>query len=343
MKVAIIGGGLMGLASAWKLAERGHDVTVFEQATHGHARGSSTGNSRIVRQAYPDAFYTELLLSAYSCWHLLDEIAGGDLLHEVGLITVADIGEPSILSLIAGLRSLEVEHDVLMGPEANYLIEGLRVAPSEVAVVTRQAGWVNVPLVLQTLFRLAESAGARIVQQRVSSLAELAVFDRVVITAGAWVNHFVPIPVTTTRQSIVYLDGHHSGPVWIESFDRQFYGFPSEPGRADFKIGIHSPGSPIDPDTPDRNANPEDIEAIQHMASRRFGVEQATVTESYACVYTSTANEDFIIDWADDRHLVVSACSGHGFKFGPWVGGVVADMLEGLSHPDQWPRFQWRR
>ena len=110
MKIAVVGAGIMGLSSALSLARRGHTVTVLDQHEVGNEWGSSTGASRIVRQAYPDEFYTRLLLDAYPVWERLDEQAGGGILHETGLLTLGPSGGPEQQDEIAALEATGIAH-----------------------------------------------------------------------------------------------------------------------------------------------------------------------------------------------------------------------------------------
>lgn len=334
MKVAVVGCGLMGLCSARSLALRGHEVTAFEQFEHAHALGSSHGETRIVRKAYPDAFYTEILLEGYPLWYELEEESETPFLHEVGLVYFGRRGDPVISDQIEALTFLGVPFEIQAPGETAF-----RFDDDEVGVFTPQAGWVHAPTVLKTARDTAARHGAKFVRQKVGSLSELRAYDRVVVTTGAWVRDFAPVPATVRQATFGYVRGKIEGPVFIESHDGQVYGFPNEPGRDCFKIGCHDLLREIDPDAPRGGPDPAAIEVMRDFCERRLGEMDPQFVEAHTCLYTRTENDDFKIAMLDERTVVASPCSGHGFKFGPWIGKLMADVCEGKADLGRWPRF----
>lgn len=339
MRVAVVGAGVHGLCTAKSLLQRGHEVTVFEQHRPGNPFGSSHGRTRIVRQAYPDQFYTEILLKGHDLWYTLEAETNTKLIHEVGLLFVAPKDDPEMWHELEALDNLKVPHKVLTQDDIRQVHSHMVLAEHEVAVMTLSAGWADVPAVLTALRQFALDRGVVWREERVTSLGTLNAFDRVVVTAGAWVTKFFDLPLKTTLQTFGYVDIAMNGPVWIEGFGDHLYGFPSEPGQSTSKIGYHTPGPETDPDCPDREPQPDALVAIKRAAVRRFGGSDVGVVESGCCLYTTAANDDFKIGWADDRTLVASPCSGHGFKFGPWMGEFLSDLIEGKDDLADWPRF----
>jgi sarcosine oxidase len=128
------------------------------------------------------------------------------------------------------------------------------------------------------------------------------------------------------------------GPVWIEDGPDLLYGFPSEDGVSSVKIGVHSAGRNINPDESDRTPQADKLKRISEFAADRFGARSAPV-EATGCLYTSTASEDFRLGQVAERLFWASPCSGHGFKFGPWIGCLMADFVEAKRHPSEFPRF----
>ena len=316
MDVAVVGAGIHGLSAARRLAEGGHRVRLFDPRPLGHGLGSSHGPSRIVRRAYPDAYHTALMAEAYPLWRELERASGVPLFHEVGLLCFG----PRDGEYVAGLaRALEGQGVPFERGGADR-IPGLVLSPGEGAIFVPEAGWVAADLALRATYRLALAAG---VEHIATEAEKLESFDRVAICPGPWVRRFWPdAPVKVTLQATAFLQTPTEGPVWIEDGPDLLYGFPGG------KVGVHRPGNEVDPDVPDREPPREMLAAIRAFALRRLGVDAEPVGAT-GCLYTVAANEGFLFHRPDPKTLVVSACSGHGFKFGPWVGGRVAEWVGG--------------
>ena len=314
MDVAVVGAGIHGLSAARRLAEAGHRTVLFDPRPVGHGLGSSHGPSRIVRRAYPDARHTALMTEAYPLWRELESASGTNLFHEVGLLGFGPADGPYVAGLAAALASQGVPFE----RGGAWRMPGLRLEKGEDSVFVPEAGWADANAALRATHALALAAGVEHVPTEATDLDR---FDRVAICAGPWVRRFWPeAPVRITLQATAFLRTPIEGPVWIEDGPSLLYGFPGG------KVGIHRPGPEIDPDGEDRIPPPEMMAAIRDFAPRRLGVE-CRVEGATGCLYTTTPDEGFRFHRRDARTLVVLACSGHGFKFGPWVGRKVAESL----------------
>ena len=372
MRVIIIGAGGAGAMAAWRLAASGHAVTVLEQFRLDHDRGSSYGDSRIVRRVYPDALYTGLMAEAYRLWETLQQDSGQrGLFVPSGGIYCGPETHSLMLSARESLAASGVAHEILIPQECVRRFPAFRLSPEEIALFEPSMGYARASECVRAAAGLAMRHGAAILEAnpvrsivptdsgvRVTAASgEMFEADRLLLTAGAWTNNLlepfgVRLPLTVTRQPYVHLkpkrglDIWEPGrfPVWIDA-GANTYGFPHLGGIPGVKIGIHHHGAAVTPDTADRTVQEADREAIRAYARVRFpDLSEETVYEK-VCLYTNTPDEDFIIDTVPGLPQIafVSACSGHGFKFTPLLGQIAAGLLTGSPMLYDLSRFRLAR
>ncbi|MFN3729173.1 MAG: FAD-dependent oxidoreductase [Fimbriimonadaceae bacterium] len=344
MKVAVVGAGIVGASAARHLAEAGHEVTVFEPFEPAHGYGSSHGASRIVRKAYPDPFYTAVMKEAYPLWADLERASGKELVTECGLAYFGSEASPLVQSMIAGLRENNVPFDILGPKEALGPFPAMRLADDEVMVYTAEAGWVAAARAVRATIGCAVQSGATIVNARVNRLDALEQsFDAVAIAAGGWIQRFVSLPAKVTVQTYAHLGARLSGPVWIEDdfHNDHLYGFPSAPGDDWVKIGVHGPGPEVDPDGERPGPDEAVLARLRQVMERRFGVPDAPVLEAVTCLYTTLPGDDFKFGRISEKSVFASACSGHGFKAGPWTGQMLARLATGEPFPEWLRERMW--
>lgn len=340
MKVAVVGAGIVGACAARELSRRGASVTVYEQFPLGHKRGSSHGRSRIVRKAYPDPLFTRHMQDAYPLWRELEADLGKPLLHECGLIYAGDPSSPEIQGCLAGLRECDVHHEVLRAPELAARGIPYLLGQDEVAIHTPEAGWVRADAAVRGALELAVRSGASVRIERADPFDLAQDYNAVVVAAGPWIREWAPLPVQVTKQTVAYFPGRLEGPVWIEDGPDLFYGFPSEPNSASHKIGIHRSGPPVEDLGQEQGPETADLDALSQASRRRFG-HGGSPLEAVSCRYTNTVDERFLFGRWGDRGFFASACSGHGFKFGPWTGRRLALFALGEASPEEHPEFLW--
>ena len=345
----VVGLGVHGSATLRHLAARGLDVLGLEQYGLGHDLGSSHGATRMIRRAYPHPDWDALVDTAYRAWSELEGASKAQLLDITGGLYAAPGDRPDPLRG-PGCREVDAK-------EAARIFPGLRLPTGFSAVHDPRAGIIDAQETLRAQLGLAERSGARVEDNApvlgweadgdevVVRTAEAVLrARRLVLCTGPWTAAQVPslAPyLTVTRIVNAYFAADPAGPLGpsgLGSFSVDLpqgllYGFPATDGRG-LKAGLDS-GPPWDPHA----ARPEATDA--ELALLAEAVAQVLpgagpVTESLTCLYTMTADRRFLVGEVPGvpQVLVASACSGHGFKFGPAIGEALADLVCGIARPD---------
>jgi len=354
MRVVIIGVGGVGSIAAWRLADTGQEVIALEQFRIDHDKGSSYGDSRIVRRVYPDPFYTSLMADAYVLWDgLMTQANDQGLFVRVGGVFCGASDHQQVQAAAKALAASDVPYEVLDAAETTRRFPAFRLEGHEVAVYEQSMGYARASRCVRAAAQLARLHGARIREDcqvagidaiagsgvRVSlKSGERLTADRLLIAAGAWTKPLlkslgVNIPLTVTRQPYVHLRPACNAadfeikrfPVWIDA-GANAYGFPRLGDLPGVKLGLHNLGYEVSPETALRDVQESDREAARSLAARRFPDLSSEVVYEKVCLYTNTPDEDFIVDEIPGlpNALVLSACSGHGFKFMPLMGEIAA-------------------
>lgn len=342
-RIVVVGGGAMGLATAWQLTRRGERPVVLERFARGHTRGASHGETRNFNNAYSDAHYLDLLARAREGWDALGTVEGEPLLRLHGLVTH---GTGLDLLRVAGiLHDRGIRAELLDGTEAARRWPGIRF--EDVALYSVDGGVVRAAPTLRALEqRIAATGGqvrwnapvARIEQDADGATVHLADGERIradviVVTAGAWAERLLPgIPLPPLRVTEVspahFLPGDPAVPwpsfnhfVAPGSWPAPAYGMPT-PGEG-VKVGFHGVGNEVDPDV--RSFRPTHQSLLtEYVREWMPGLDAATAVP-LSCTYTSTPNEAFVLDRVG-RVVIGAGFSGHGFKFTPGVGATLADL-----------------
>jgi sarcosine oxidase len=346
----------MGSAAAWALSRRGRDVTLLEQFGPGHRNGASHGATRNFNLAYANPHYVAMLAESASLWNELETDGGEQLLARTGVVnhgTDPRLGDVQNALLAVGLRA-----EFLPAAEAAERWRGIRF--NQRVLHMPDGGQLNPDIALPVMQRLAVLNGADIRHR--AKVLELAIRDdgvrltveedgntyslaarQAIVTAGGWTTKLLAgvagLPrLTVTQEQPAHFAVTDEGAVWpgFNHFPGQgeeyahwyspVYGMPT-PGEG-IKAGWHGVGPVVDPDR--RSFSPESRQraALQDYARRWLpGVDPDSLTD-ISCTYTSTVDEDFVLDRIGP--LVVGAgFSGHGFKFTPVVGRILADLATG--------------
>jgi sarcosine oxidase len=320
VKVAVIGAGVMGLATGWALKRRGLEPVVYEQFAVGNDRGSSHGRSRIFRLAYAEDHYVRLAQEAFGLWRELEAESGETILELPGLVEIVQSLEESTAETLerCGVAWERLEREEA---ERRYPI---RVPVGSFVVVQPEAGIARADKALAAFAReLDLREGTRAHPDEVDA-------DVVVVTAGSWVNELLdePLPVTTTRETLCYfrLDGERPVPSVVsfqpEKHTHDMYSLHDP--KYGLKVGAHHAGQEADPNEP-AEPEPHLIDRIASWAAETYRLDDSTPVAAQTCMYTTTADESFILE-RRGRVVIGSPCSGHGFKFAPAIGERLADL-----------------
>lgn len=343
--VAVVGLGLAGAAAAWAVSRRGRRVVAFEAFGAGHRRGSSHGAARIFRRAYLDSLYVELTGRSGRLWERLSAEAGVPLLTRTGGVDHGVAREPE--RMVALLREHGVGAELLEPVEASRRYPGM-VFDGPVAY-DPESGTIDPEGAISAMVRLAAGRGAHVAYDtpvlRLEAGGDGAVLhtgdgswraDTVIVAAGAWIGPLLDglvrlPPLTVTQQQALFFAPRRPAPwptlVHGESADTlDIYGLP-EGGYV--KVAEHTHGTVTTADTRDFVVDPGARDrTIAYVRRWLPGLDPMPRAET-TCLYTSTANEDFVLD-RRGPFVVCSACSGHGAKFMPLIGELAADLADGL-------------
>jgi sarcosine oxidase len=360
LRVAVVGCGAMGAATGWRLAARGVQVVCFDRHSPPHTLGSSHGESRIIRTAYFEGpWYVPLVQDAFPLWRDLEQDSGARLLTLTGALMIGPLSAEAVAGAQAAATVHSLDAPLLDSDELRRRYPAHVITDHDVAVLDVQAGFLRpedaVAAMIDRIVALGGEIRRGVVVTEISGRAEgvevatdeaRETFDAVVIAAGPWIRDLFPLPVIVERQVMAWFELEAEGrdwlaperfPVFIRDTDGlEIYGVPTLDG-ASLKVARHHGGEPTDPESIRREVPQAEIDPLQTFATTYLRGVTDRVTKTAVCMYTNTPDDDFVIDLHPDdpRVVVVSACSGHGFKFAPVVGDIAADLVsEGRTARD---------
>ncbi|MET0872562.1 MAG: FAD-dependent oxidoreductase [Paeniglutamicibacter terrestris] len=358
LDTVVIGGGAMGSATAWELAQRGREVTLLEQFAPGHTQGASHGTTRNLNLGYLDPTYIRMLSESLTLWDKLSAQSGTEQIARTGTV---NHGDPKAQALtLEALKGAGIRAEEVSATEAAERWSGLRF--NGPALHLPDGGQLNPDLALPSFQKVAAAHGAQI--RHGVTVRELTVLDentvrlvlesasgeeivearRVVITAGAWTEHLlgssVELPtLTVTQEQPLHFAQRDTDATWpgfnhtlvpgspgFENAYSPVYGMLT-PGEG-IKAGWHGTGVVTHPDHRTFAAEQRQVQALQDYARVWLPGVDADSFTAVSCTYTNTEDEDFILDRVGP--LVIGAgFSGHGFKFTPVIGRILADLADG--------------
>jgi monomeric sarcosine oxidase len=357
--VAIVGAGVMGAAAACELARDGARVVIADQSPIPNPRAASVDHSKVFRFAYPDPLYVKLAVDSLNRWRKIESEAGTRLLTQTGALLIGK-REPSFeTECYEAMRSLGLDSEKLDRREASARFPQFNSSAFAYGVYDPSGAILHAETAVRALIDLARKRGVeilegeRVIEARRTRSRVLIVTEsgneieceRAMVASGPWSRKLLPFlkdKLTTTRQEIVYFEPGpeqsntsplsfepNQFPIFLE-LESGFYGFPIHHAGA-MKIANHHKGAEVEPDSADDHVDERFIERCRAFFAEFIpALADARVREARVCIYNNTPDDDFIIDWHPqlDGVLVVTGFSGHGFKFGPTIGRIAADLLQ---------------
>lgn len=359
--VAVVGLGALGSAATYHLARRGARVVAFEQFELGHGNGASHDTSRIVRTSYGAERYVRLAQSAYRDWADLEHAAGEPLLTITGgVIMLPTAGPYRSRDFTTSLSAAGVPHELLEPGEVMARWPRLHVPDGVETVYTADTGIAHAARTVATLHRLAREAGAELRERTpvvriepgggqgvvVRLEGERVRAGRLVLATDAWTNELleplgVTIPLETMQEQVTYFQPGDPAafapglfPVWIWEDEQCFYGFPTY-GDSTIKAARDVSNNFMAPRERTFESSQALIEELTGFVHARFpdaGPPMRTLT----CQYALTPDREFALGpLAEHPDVLVALAAGHGFKFTPAIGRILAELaLEGGTDDD---------
>ena len=367
--VIVLGLGAMGSAAACHLARRGARVLGLDRFTPPHANGSSSGKSRIIREAYFEhPAYVPMVQRAYVLWEALERDSGRKLMLKTGGLMIGPPEGALVTGALLSARTHGLRHEVLDSVELRRRNPALRPDAGTVAVWEPRAGVLFPEACVAAHLEQAARAGAKLkldepalewsatadgVEVRTASGRHAA--DKLLIACGAWTAGLLPdlgLPLVAQRQVQLWFEPLESEEptdpgepgefsperfpvfIWEDEPGRFIYGFP-ELGDG-VKVARHHEGAEVDPDDVPREVTDDDVRPIRAVLGRLIPGANGRLRDSAVCLYTNTPDSHFVLDFHPGHAnvLIASPCSGHGFKFASTLGETMTDLLLGAP-----PRF----
>lgn len=348
--IIVIGLGANGAAALYHLAKTNKKILGLDRFHPPHQKGSSHGESRIIRQAYHESpLYVPLVKAAYPLWAGLEKAAGKPLFQKTGGLL---LGAPDT-TVVQGAKLSALTHDIpfewLDTTAIRNRFPVFKPTSGTVGVLENEAGILFPEECIRAFLGQAAKQGATIHtgepvlkitpgDQAITITTPTASYEteKCIVSTGAWLNTLLPelhLPLSVRRQPLFWFRNTNDnfGPskmpifIWEYEKEKMFYGFPDLGSGA--KLAPHHGGRPIAPDDLENDVTTEETNAIATLAKRYLDFDPV-FDHATTCMYTNTPDEHFIID----RHplhpniIVASPCSGHGFKFSPATGQLLAEL-----------------
>ena len=362
----MVGLGSMGASAACHLAARGVRVLGLDRFTPPHGRGAHAGGSRIIRLAYAEgAEYVPLLRRAYELWGVAEQESGVGLLTTTGGLMLGRAGSATVTGALESANTHGLDHELLDAAEVHRRFPPFTPGDDEAALYEEVAGLVRPEAAIEAHLRLAETAGAELRYGvpvtgwradpggvTVSTAGEELSADRLVLCPGAWAPGLladlgVPLRVERRVQHYFRSPGPEFAPerfpIWIWEYgpEAAAYGLPAMDVAgytSAVKAAFHQADDPADADEGAAPPKVSEGDTVREwLATRLPALAVSDWLGGKHCLYTLTPDQHFVLGRhpEHERVAVAAGFSGHGFKFVPVVGEILAELaLTGATaHP----------
>jgi len=352
--VAVVGLGAMGSATTYALAQRGVRVIGIDRFEPPHDRGSSHGESRVIRMAYfEDPAYVPLLQLAFEDWRRLESYTGKRVLTITGVVEAGYKGAPLVEGSVRSAIQHNLPYEVLRASEVNLRFPAFSLPADWDCVFQPDGGVLRPETAIQLFLSAARGLGAlfrlNAVVRTVQPVAdhvevqlesgEIIEAGSVVLCAGPWISELIPElrgHLFLTRQPLVWFRPSDQERVradrmpvfFLQTKDDLVYGFPDLFGTG-VKVASHLSGGDLPgPGAPRSDASDEEKAYLGTVLKRYVPAADGDPYRTTTCIYTRAPDGHFVLG-LHPRHpqiVIASPCSGHGFKFASVFGEVLADL-----------------
>ncbi len=358
----VVGFGGVGSAALRAAAKQGWSVLGIDRFGTAHDRGSSHGQTRIIRRAYFEhPNYVPLTHRAFEMWDELNRRHRTspdvkELITPVGLLQVGDPDSQVIRGVEASAKAHDLQVERYSAAKIEERLPIFNIPPHQIGLFESGAGILRVELCVAAMIQQAVKHGAQLVvddpveswsisEGLVHVQTQTANYQakRLVIAAGAWSQSLLPdapldLQILKKQQHWFQIDRvdqkliNRFPSFLIEQADGScFYGIP-EINYLGMKVCEHSGGQPItDPTNLNRDLDAEELHRVEEFMQRYMRIGRHRLVHHSACMYSMSTDGHFVVDYypGTDQVVFAAGLSGHGFKFCPVIGAYLIDLLQG--------------